>query len=48
MVNSTYQNDTVEIEDACAHCTRRIRMKFERGKIVKVAPPDALVFRGGG
>jgi hypothetical protein len=48
LVNSTYPNDTVRIDDSCMHCTQRISMMIERGKVKEISPGTAIVFRGGG
>ncbi len=47
LVSSRYADRTVTIDDACAHCTDRIRIVFERGQLVGVAPPETMVFEGG-
>jgi hypothetical protein len=35
------------VDDACAHCTDRIRLIFDRGELTHVLPDDTYVFRGG-
>lgn len=47
LVSSHYADQRVTIDDACAHCTDRIRIVFERGELVEVTPPEVIVFRGG-
>lgn len=48
LVSSQYANQRVIIADACAHCTDRIRLVFDRGELMAVTPPETYVYRGGG
>jgi hypothetical protein len=48
LVSSDYSDRRVVVHDSCAHCTDRIVVVIDRGQIVTVDPPDALVFHGGG
>jgi len=48
LVSSDYPHHRLTIHDSCAHCTDRIRVVIDRGRIAAVEPADALVFRGGG
>lgn len=42
------REERLEIGDSCVHCTTRIRVVINRGRIDRVEPPDALLYRGGG
>ncbi len=46
--SSRYRNQRVLIDDACAHCTDRIHLIFDRGEIVEVSPRETYAYRGGG
>ncbi len=48
LAHGEYPEERIEITDSCAHCTSHIGAVIERGAIVAVVPPEALVFRGGG
>lgn len=47
LVSSRYADQRVTIDDACAHCTDRIRIVFEHGELIEVTPPETIAFRGG-
>jgi len=48
LVSSRYRNQQVVIDDACAHCTDRIRLVFDGGEVAEVTPPETYLYRGGG
>jgi hypothetical protein len=48
LATSEHAAERIAIADSCAHCTERIHVVIDRGRIVGVEPPEALVFRGGG
>jgi len=48
LVNSTHSQDILKIEDSCMHCTDRISLEIERGRLTKASPAETLVFQGGG
>jgi hypothetical protein len=48
LVRQLYPDRRVTIADACAQSAAPIDVVIERGVIGAVAPPGALVFRGGG
>ena len=47
LVSSEHADERVVVDDACAHCTDRVRLVIE-GERVAARPAGALVFRGGG
>jgi len=48
LVSHRYADQRVVVDDACAHCTDRIRLVFNRGELVEASPPQTYVYRGGG
>jgi len=48
LVRSDYAHHRVTIDDACAHCTERIRVVIDHARIVTVEPPEAVLLYGGG
>jgi hypothetical protein len=48
LVSSDYPDRRVTIDDACVHCTDRIRVVIDRARIVAVEPPEAVLLYGGG
>ncbi|MGH9659575.1 MAG: hypothetical protein ACRD96_13590 [Bryobacteraceae bacterium] len=48
LVNSTHATDTLKIEDSCAHCTQRISLKIDGGRLKTATPAEPIVFQGGG
>lgn len=47
LVSSRYQDQRVVIDDACAHCSDRIRIIVDHGTLAEVSPMGVGVFRGG-
>lgn len=47
LVSSRYRDQTVVIDDACAHCAERIHIVVDQGKLSEVSPSSVGVFRGG-
>jgi len=47
LVNSD-KDKTMKIEDSCAHCSEKIHVELEGGKITKLGPETVWVQRGGG
>lgn len=48
LVSSTYQDDSLEIDDSCPHCLDRITLTIERGEVHSARPNSAYAFYGGG
>ncbi len=48
LARSQHPQERIEVSDSCVHCTARIRVVIDRGRIDQVSPPDALLLRGGG
>ena len=48
LVSSEHTAERVIVDDACVHCTYRIRVVLEGGAVAAVEPSEALVFAGGG
>lgn len=47
LVSSRYRDQRVVIDDACAHCSERIRIVVDHGVLGEVSPSSVGVFRGG-
>jgi hypothetical protein len=47
LVSSRYRDQRVVVDDACAHCSERIRIVVDHGVLSEVSPPAVGVFRGG-
>ena len=47
LVSSRYRDQRVAVDDACAHCSERIRIVVDHGVLSEVSPPGVGVFRGG-
>ena len=48
LARSELAAERVEIADSCVHCSAKIKAEIDRGRIVQVTPPEAVLFRGGG
>ena len=48
LVRRRYDQGTVQLDDACAHCMRRIRLTVADGHLVTTGPPGVWHVRGGG
>lgn len=47
LVSSQYKEYHVSLADACAHCVDRIQIEVDHGRLLRVAPPETVVYRGG-
>jgi len=47
LVSSQYRDHRVILDDACAHCVDRIQIEVDHGMLLRVAPPETVVYRGG-
>lgn len=47
LVSSRYRDQKVVMDDACAHCSERIRIVVDHGVLSEVSPSSVGVFRGG-
>ncbi len=47
LVSSRYRDQRVVIDDACAHCSERIRIVVDQSELSQLSPPSVGVFRGG-
>jgi len=49
LVNSDdFKDKKLRIDDSCAHCSDRITVEVEHGRIAQLEPDTVYVQRGGG
>lgn len=47
MASRLYPDETVAVDDSCAHCVERIHVVLARGSVTEATPEEPLVYRGG-
>lgn len=47
MVSRLYPEETVTVDNSCAHCVERIHVVITRGLVIEATPEEPLVYRGG-
>lgn len=48
LVQGRHGDEVVHLADACAHCTRRLTVRFDHGAVAVATPETTVFFRGGG
>jgi len=48
LVNRTYADKKIRLDDSCAHCYLKINVEIDAGKIAALDPETVWVQQGGG
>ena len=47
LASRLHSEETVSLDDACAHCVNRIHLVITHGQVIEASPEAPLVYRGG-